>query len=75
MSLIVIARNQTGNLQREDGTADYDVEVSVNRARIIFRGQVMCHVRAEGASKLLRLIADAIDSAPRKETKNATKTI
>ena len=78
MSLIILARNitderiGTGNepldqsqlaLSRDDGTADYDVEVSINQRKYIWVGKIKNHVRVEGAPKLLRLIADAIDKA------------
>jgi hypothetical protein len=47
-------------LAREDGTADYEIEVCLN-ARVIWRGSVNGHVRDAGAGALLRLIADKID--------------
>ena len=76
MSLVILAQNITDQrigtgdepldqsqlaLSRDNGTADYDVEVSINRRRFIWVGKIKNHVRAEGASKLLRLIADAMD--------------
>ena len=61
MSLIVIANNITPDLVRKDGTADYEVEVSVNRRKFIWRGPITNHVRANGAAELLRDIAGAID--------------
>jgi hypothetical protein len=61
MSLIIIAHNIGAELEKPDGTADYEVEVSVNRRKFIWTGAILGHVRKEGASKLLRLIADAMD--------------
>lgn len=61
MSLILIARNIGPDLAREDGTADYDVEVSINRKSYIWAGQINGHIREQGAAVLLRKIADAID--------------
>ena len=63
MSLIIIAQNITGTdtLARPDGTADYDVEVSVNRKHFIWCGKITNHRRDAGAQELLRRIADAID--------------
>jgi hypothetical protein len=59
MSLIVIAQNVTGDgqLNRPDGTSDYQVEVSVNRERLVWIGKVERHVREEGAAALLKRIA------------------
>lgn len=65
--LIVYAHNLTGT--KEDGTSDYAVEVNVNKSRIIFQGQVKNHIRAAGASVLLRLIADEMD----KEIRHANR--
>jgi hypothetical protein len=70
MSLIVIANNLVDDLARPDGTADYDVEVSVNRRKFIWCGKIKNHVRDEGAAKLLRLIADEIDAHPRSEPRH-----
>lgn len=63
MSLIVIAHNVTPDLARPDGTADYEVEVSVNRKRFLWIGKVLNHRRASGAAKLLRRIAKEMDDA------------
>jgi hypothetical protein len=69
MSLIIIAQNITDpvKLARPDGTADYDVEVSVNRKKFIWRGKIENHKRDAGAQVLLRRIADAIDDNESKE--------
>jgi len=76
MSLIIIAHNITkdydaprhGNeepkavLFRADGTADYDVEVSINRKTFLWSGQIENHPRVlDGGASLLRRIANAID--------------
>lgn len=66
MSLIVIANNISDpinkkSLVKEDGTADYDVEVSLNRRLFIWTGEIKNYKRDEGAANLLRLIADKID--------------
>lgn len=56
--LIVTALNITGgNGEREDGTADYAVEVAINNQRPIWAGLVNRHVRKNGAAALLELIA------------------
>ncbi len=46
---------------RPDGTADYEVEVKINR-HVIWRGAISGHKRANGAENLLRLIADRIEA-------------
>jgi hypothetical protein len=56
--LIILAHNETGT--KEDGTSDYGVEARVNE-RVIARLEVRGHVRAAGATTLLRKIADAWD--------------
>ena len=62
MALIVIAQNLLkGKLERPDGTADYDVEVSVNRVRYIWTGKIVGHVRASGAAALLRKIVEEME--------------
>lgn len=48
---------------RPDGTSDYHVSVFINR-RTLWEGTVKNHIRAQGASVLLRLIADAMDAHP-----------
>lgn len=53
-------------LSRKDGTADYDVWLGIN-THCLWRGVVTGHIRAQGASVLLRHIADAIDAHPRSE--------
>ena len=64
--LIVTAVNVTYNengdrvLVMDDGVADYMVEVAVNSSPPIWHGGVH-HVRDEGASALLRRIADEMD--------------
>lgn len=67
--LIATAHNITPDGAREDGTADYDVWIGINR-HCIWRGSVNGHIRATGAAVLLRLIADRMDiklsEAPRK---------
>ncbi len=45
---------------RPDGTADYEVEVRLNR-KVIWRGSVNGHVRAAGVEGLLRMIADKVE--------------
>jgi len=73
--LIVTAVNVTINnegyqvLYRENGTADYKVEVAVNTQPPIFKGAVKNHVRDEGASALLRRIADEMDRKTKKKKK------
>lgn len=65
--LICYAHNVTvGGLSRADGTSDYEVQVSINE-RPIYQGSIRNHVREEGASVLLRHIADAMDAHPRSE--------
>lgn len=59
--LIVTAANVTENLQREDGIADYRVQVNINYTPI-WKGEVNGHVRDEGAAALLRRIADTMDA-------------
>lgn len=61
MSLIVIAQNMTPDLERADGTADYAVEVSVNRRRFIWVGEVKNHLRGAGARELLRRIVEEME--------------
>jgi hypothetical protein len=65
--LIVTAVNVTKEkgkrtLVRKNGTADYIVEVAINRAPPIWAGPVTNHIRDEGASALLRRIADRMDA-------------
>jgi hypothetical protein len=73
--LIVTAVNTTFNeaghrvLHQKDGTADYIVEVAINRAAPIWAGSIKGHVRDSGASQLLRLIADKMDAAEKKKKK------
>lgn len=55
-------------LLEKDGLSDYDVWVGINE-RCVWRGKIEGHVRAEGAAKLLRLIAEAMDCHPRSEPK------
>jgi hypothetical protein len=63
--LILHAGNVTGEaLERADGTAEYAVWVGINH-HCIWRGRIERHLRKEGAARLLRLIADAMESAPR----------
>ena len=45
---------------REDGTADYDVWIGINHV-CIWKGRVIEHDRAKGASALLRLIAKQME--------------
>src|SRR5882672_5268803 len=60
--LILTAGNVTGPGQLEkEGLANYIVWIGVNN-RQIWAGPVNEHIRAEGASKLLRKIADAMDN-------------
>lgn len=47
-------------LSREDGTADYVVWVGINH-HCIWQGDVRGHVRKQGASELLRLIASRME--------------
>jgi len=62
MALIVIAQNLLKDaLERPDGTADYDVEVSVNRVRYIWTGKILGHVRASGATSLLKKIVEEME--------------
>lgn len=64
--LIVHAHNVTGgNGTAPDGTADYDVKVCINE-RVIWRGPVTGHTRADGAAELFRKLADCMDSEPHK---------
>ena len=65
MSLILIANNLVPELEREDGTADYDVEVSINRRAYIWCGKIEGHVRDEGAIKLLKLVIEAMEAHPK----------
>jgi hypothetical protein len=73
--LIITALNVTTNktgekvLQRKNGTADYLVEVAVNYLPPIFIGSIKNHIRDQGASALLRRIADAIDAPQKKKKK------
>lgn len=62
MALIVQAVNVTGDgkLAREDGTADYEVWVGINR-NCIWRGEVKNFKRRRMAAELLREIADAME--------------
>ena len=66
--LILLARNLTGT--KENGTSDYDVEVSINQKQYVWCGTIKGHVRDDGAAKLLRLIADEIDNHPRSVSGN-----
>jgi hypothetical protein len=60
--LILTAGNVTGPGQLEkDGLANYTVWIGINHHQI-WAGPVGGHVRAAGASALLRRIADAMDS-------------
>lgn len=59
--LILTAHNVTPNGNREDGTADYDVWIGINRT-CIWRGSVNGHMRHTGAVALLRKIADEMES-------------
>ena len=61
--LIVLAHNTTGT--KSDGTSDYDVEVRINE-RVIFKGQVIGHIRDHGAAILLHSIANQIEFAAEK---------
>jgi hypothetical protein len=71
--LIITALNVTTNktgekvLQRKNGTADYLVEVSVNYLPPIFIGSINNHIRDQGASALLRRIADVMDASQKKK--------
>ena len=63
--LIVTATNVTKEkrkkvLARKDGTADYDVWVGINQV-CIWRGEIKCHTRDNGAAELLRRIATRMD--------------
>ena len=57
MALIVVAVNKS-NLA---DISDYNVHVSINEQRTLFAGRVKGHRRADGASVLLRKIADEMD--------------
>jgi hypothetical protein len=61
--LILTAGNIAGDgkLSDEKGFAKYDVWVGVNHQQI-WAGKIDEHLRSNGASGLLRAIADAIDS-------------
>ncbi len=54
-------RIEWNSLEREDGTADYDVSVGINDF-VIWRGSVNRHKRDAGAAALLRLIADKVEA-------------
>lgn len=58
--LIATAINLTPNLQRLNGTADYDVWVGINQ-HCIWRGNVNNHQRDSGAAALLRRIAERME--------------
>lgn len=64
--LLVTAVNVTGKgrLQRPDGTSDYEVWVGINTKRI-WDGTITSHVRDDGASVLLRTIADRMEGSAR----------
>lgn len=47
-------------LARKNGTSDYDVWVGIN-SHCLYHGRIVNHVRAAGAAKLLRLIADEME--------------
>ncbi|MDE1767379.1 MAG: hypothetical protein KGI27_14070 [Thaumarchaeota archaeon] len=57
LALLVIAVNKS-NLAPE---SEYNVEVSINRKKFLYTGTVS-HIRADGASVLLRKIADEMDT-------------
>lgn len=60
--LILTAGNITGKGKLEkDGLSNYTVWIGVNH-RQIWAGPINGHVRDQGASELLRKIADAMDS-------------
>ena len=71
VTAVNVTYNKAGNqvLYREDGTSDYRVEVAVNTQPPIFKGSVTNHVRDEGASVLLRRIADEMDKKEKKNKK------
>lgn len=59
MLYVEIANITTG--LEQDGKADYVVVVHLNYHKTIWAGTIKSHVRTEGAAKLLRLIADAME--------------
>lgn len=63
--LILTATNVTkvkgkSTLVRKNGTADYEVWVGINQ-HCIWKGEVNGHDRGNGASVLLRLIANKLE--------------
>ncbi len=64
--LILQAGNVTaGNGTAPDGTAAYEVTVAINN-RILWKGEVSGHIRANGGAELLRRIADVWDASVQK---------
>lgn len=61
--LILTAVNVTGEdkLEREDGTSDYEVSIYINKD-VIWQGNVNNHIREMGASELLHVIAEHMES-------------